>query len=229
MTLMLGGTRDIVIISTPRDPPNFRQLLGDGSQWGINLTYSEQPKPEGLAQANIIGADFVGSESSVLILDDNLFFGHGLTELLQSAASRRHRLRLSGDRPESYGAVTFDKSGRTSSIEEKPTRPKSSWAVTSLYFYDAQVIDIAAHLEPSARGELEITDVNRRYLKRGELHVERMSRGFAWFDTGMPDSLLEEGKFVRALEKRQHFRIACPEEIAFDHGWTDAAQLKLAS
>jgi glucose-1-phosphate thymidylyltransferase len=227
-TLMLAGVREILIISTPEDLPRFKQLLGTGDRWGLDLCYAEQPKPEGLAQAYIIGAEFVAGGPSALILGDNVYFGHGLPELLQTA--RRQELGATVfayhvTDPERYGVIEFDKSGRAVRIEEKPEQPKSNWAVTGLYFYDAQVVDIAAQLRPSARGELEITDVNRAYLERGQLHVQRMGRGFAWLDTGTPDSLVEAAEFVRALEKRQGFRIACPEEIAFNLGWISRDQL----
>ena len=226
-TLMLAGIREILVISTPRDLPLFRDLLGDGSKWGIALNYAEQPRPEGLAQAFVIGADFIGDETSSLILGDNVFYGHGLPELMRPATERRDGATVFayhvGD-PERYGVVDFDASGRAMSIEEKPAHPKTNWAVTGLYFYDAEVVELARHLKPSNRGELEITDLNRLYLARGKLRVEKMGRGFAWLDTGTPDSLLEAGEFVRVYEKRQGFRIACPEEIAFTQGWIDAAQ-----
>jgi len=228
-TLMLAGIRDVLVISTPRDVPSFEDLLKDGSQWGMNIRYAVQPKPEGLAQAYVIGADFVGEVPSALILGDNIFYGHGLTELLANAGAKTQGATVFAyhvSDPERYGVVEFDGEMRAVSIEEKPKSPRSNWAVTGLYFYDSQVVDIAAGLRPSARGELEITDVNRAYLERGQLSVEMMGRGYAWLDTGTPDSLMEAADFVRTLEKRQGFKIACPEEIAFDRGFIDAGQLE---
>nr|WP_250810257.1 glucose-1-phosphate thymidylyltransferase RfbA [Neorhizobium tomejilense] len=228
-TLMLAGIRDILIISTPKDMPNFQQLLGDGSKWGLSLSYAEQPSPDGLAQAYIIGADFIGSNSSCLVLGDNIFFGHGITDLFKSAMARESGATVFAyhvNDPQRYGVVEFDSQMKAASIEEKPEHPRSSWAVTGLYFYDKDVIDIAANLRPSARGELEITDVNRAYLDRGKLHVEMMGRGYAWLDTGTPDSLLEASEFVSTLERRQGVKISCPEEIAYRQNFIDADQLE---
>jgi len=229
-TLMLAGIRDILIISTPHDLPSFQRLLGDGSDWGISLAYAEQPSPDGLAQAYVIGADFIGSNSSCLILGDNIFYGHGITDLFERAVARTEGATVFAYHvhdPERYGVVEFDRSMKAVSIEEKPPSPKSNWAVTGLYFYDNDVIDIAANLRPSARGELEITDVNKAYLERGRLNVELMGRGYAWLDTGTPDSLLEAGEFVGTLQRRQGIKINCPEEIAFRKGFISASELEV--
>lgn len=228
-TLMLAGIREILIISTPRDLPDFQALLGDGSRWGLSLSYAEQASPNGLAQAYVIGASFVGNSPSCLILGDNIFFGHGITELFKSAMERVSGATVFAyhvNDPERYGVVEFDTAMRARTIEEKPEKPRSHWAVTGLYFYDHDVVDIAANLKPSARGEYEITDVNRTYLERGKLHVEKMGRGYAWLDTGTPDSLLEASEFVATLERRQGFKIACPEEVAYRLGFIDANQLE---
>ncbi|MBU3651411.1 MAG: glucose-1-phosphate thymidylyltransferase RfbA [Limnohabitans sp.] len=232
-TLMLAGIRDVLVISTPQDTPRFAELLGDGSQWGMNLQYAVQPSPDGLAQAFLIGRAFIGGHPSALVLGDNIFYGHDLVKQLQQAQARQQGATVFAYHvhdPERYGVVAFDDAQRAISIEEKPQQPKSNYAVTGLYFYDAQVCDIAAHIRPSARGELEITDVNRQYLSQGELSVEIMGRGYAWLDTGTHDSLLEAASFIATLQKRQGLMVACPEEIAYHQRWIDAAALeKLAS
>ncbi len=226
--LMLAGIRDILIITTPRDAAGFKELLGDGSQWGVNLTYAQQPSPDGLAQAFIIGKSFIGNDGCALVLGDNIFHGHGLTEALKDAASRKKGATIFGYQvrdPERFGIIELDATGKPVSIEEKPAQPKSKLAVIGLYFYDNDVVKIAEGLKPSARGELEITDVNRVYLERGDLSVQRLGRGFAWFDTGTFDSLLEASSFVQMVEKVQSQRICVPEEIAFENGWITQAQL----
>lgn len=224
-TLMLAGIRDVLLISTPEDTPRFSELLGDGSQWGMNLQYATQNSPDGLAQAFIIGRDFVGNDPSALVLGDNIFYGHNLIDLLQNAHQRTAGATIFAyhvDDPERYGVVEFDSSQRAVSLEEKPAKPKSNYAVTGLYFYDNQVCGIASEIKPSARGELEITDVNKRYLELGSLNTEIMRRGFAWLDTGTHDSLLEASGFIATLQKRQGLMVSCPEEIAFRQGWIDA-------
>ena len=226
--LMLAGIRDILVITTPQDGAAFQRLLGDGSQWGIALSHAVQPSPDGLAQAFLIGREFINGDTCALALGDNIFFGHGLTEKLRGAASRTDGATVFGYQvrdPQRYGVVTFDQHGRVTSIEEKPELPRSRWAVTGLYFYDRDVVDIAGEITPSARGELEITDINRRYLERGDLRVELLGRGFAWFDTGTHDSLVEAAGFVQAVVKRQNQRIAVPEEIAFHNGWIGRDEL----
>lgn len=226
--LMLAGMRDILIISTPQDTPRFQQLLGDGSQWGINLQYAIQPSPDGLAQAFVIGADFIGNDCSALVLGDNIFYGHEFHELLANADARNSGATVFAYHvhdPERYGVADFDAAGKVLSLEEKPKHPKSNYAVTGLYFYDNQVVEMARNLKPSARGELEITDLNSIYLEQGQLNVEIMGRGYAWLDTGTHDSLLEAGQFISTIEKRQGLKVACPEEISFRQGWITPEQL----
>ncbi len=232
-TLMLAGIRDVLVISTPQDTPRFAELLGDGSQWGMNIEYAVQPSPDGLAQAFIIGRDFVANQPSALVLGDNIFYGHDLVKQLANASARPNGASVFAYHvhdPERYGVVAFDDQQRAISIEEKPKKPKSNYAVTGLYFYDKQVCDIAANIAPSSRGELEITDVNRVYLEQDQLNVEIMGRGYAWLDTGTHDSLLEAASFIATLQKRQGLQVSCPEEIAYGQHWIDAAQIeKLAA
>jgi glucose-1-phosphate thymidylyltransferase len=232
-TLMLAGIREILIISTPQDTPRFEQLLGDGSNWGLNITYAVQASPDGLAQAFIIGEDFIGNDPSALVLGDNIYHGHHFNELLQNAMARQDGASVFAyhvNDPERYGVVEFDATGKAVSLEEKSLKPKSNYAVTGLYFYDQQVVDIAKSIKPSPRGELEITDLNRIYLEQGRLSVEIMGRGYAWLDTGTHDSLLEASHFIATLEHRQGLKVACPEEVAFRQKWIDAEQLeKLAA
>ena len=228
-TLMLAGIREVLIISTPQDTPRFQQLLGDGSQWGMSLQYAVQPSPDGLAQAFLIGESFLGNSPSALVLGDNIFYGHDFVPLLQAADQKAQGATVFAYHvtdPERYGVVAFDKTGQASSIEEKPTHPKSNFAVTGLYFYDQQVVDIAKSIQPSARGELEITTVNETYLKAGSLSVQMMQRGFAWLDTGTHDSLLDASQFIATLERRQGLKVACPEEIAWRNGFIDNAQVE---
>ena len=227
--LLLAGIRDILIISTPQDTPRFEQLLGDGSPWGIHLEYAVQPRPEGLAQAFIIGKEFIGANPSALVLGDNIFYGHNFVSLLDNAARRTDGATVFAyhvQDPQRYGVAEFDENGRVLSLEEKPREPKSNYAVTGLYFYDSQVTGLVRELRPSARGELEITDLNRLYLEQDRLQVEVMGRGYAWLDTGTHDSLMEAGLYIATLEKRQGLKVACPEEICFRKGWIDAAQLE---
>ncbi len=228
-TLMLAGIRDILIISTPQDTPRFEQLLGDGSQWGLNLQYAVQPSPDGLAQAFIIGKDFIGNDPSALVLGDNIFYGHDFHKPLASAMQRTQGASVFAYHvhdPERYGVAEFNEAGKVLSLEEKPAKPKSNYAVTGLYFYDNQVADMARDLKPSPRGELEITDLNRLYLEQEQLHVEIMGRGYAWLDTGTHESLLDAGQFIATLENRQGLKVSCPEEIAFRQRWIDVEQLK---
>ena len=228
-TLLLAGIRDILIISTPQDTPRFSQLLGDGSQWGLSLSYAVQASPDGLAQAFTLGADFIGNDQSALVLGDNIFYGHDFQSLLNNANNRESGASVFAyhvQDPERYGVAEFDDAGRVLSLEEKPKVPKSNYAVTGLYFYDRQVVDLARDLKPSSRGELEITDLNMLYLEQQQLNVEIMGRGYAWLDTGTHDSLLEAGQYIATLEKRQGLKVACPEEICYRAGWIDDAQLE---
>lgn len=228
-TLMLAGIRDILIISTPQDTPRFEQLLGDGSQWGLNLQYAVQPSPDGLAQAFLIGEAFLSGAPSALVLGDNIFYGHDFQSLLEEARAQPHGSTVFAyhvQDPERYGVAEFDASGKVLSLEEKPAVPKSNYAVTGLYFYDSQVVELAKSLQPSPRGELEITDLNKLYLEKGQLNVQLMGRGYAWLDTGTHDSLLEAGQFIATLEQRQGLKVACPEEIAYRAGWIDVAQVE---
>jgi glucose-1-phosphate thymidylyltransferase len=228
-TLMLAGIRDILIISTPQDTPQFSRLLGDGSRWGLNLQYAVQPSPDGLAQALIIGESFIGNDPSALVLGDNIFYGHDLPQLLSSAVQRDQGASIFAyhvNDPERYGVAEFDADGRVLSLQEKPQQPKSNHAVTGLYFYDNQAVALAKSLKPSARGELEITDLNQRYLEGAQLHVEIMGRGYAWLDTGTPQSMLDASQFIATLENRQGLKISCPEEIAYRQGWIDAGALE---
>ncbi|WP_119688461.1 glucose-1-phosphate thymidylyltransferase RfbA [Pseudomonas sp. PGPR81] len=228
-TLMLAGIRDILIISTPQDTPRFEQLLGDGHQWGINITYAVQASPDGLAQAFLIGEEFIGNDLSALVLGDNIYYGHDFQNLLLSAMGRGEGASVFAYHvhdPERYGVVEFDAQGKAISLEEKPAKPKSSYAVTGLYFYDKDVVEIAKGIKPSARGELEITDLNRVYLEQGRLSVEIMGRGYAWLDTGTHDSLLEASGYIATIERRQGLKVACPEEVSFRQGWIEAQQLE---
>jgi glucose-1-phosphate thymidylyltransferase len=227
--LMLAGIREVLVINTPHEQALFRNLLGDGSQWGIRIQYAVQPSPDGLAQALLIGREFIAGESCALILGDNIFFGHGFTELLTRASTRRHGATVFGylvRDPERYGVAEFDKTGRVIGLEEKPARPKSHYAVTGLYFYDGRACDFAARLKPSARGELEITDLNRCYLEDGSLMLEQLGRGYAWLDTGTHESMMDAGNYIATVENRQGLKVCCPEEIAYQHGWIDAARVR---